>query len=303
MFRKFLKDYFTFSRTERNGLIVLVIIIAVLIAAQVIIPHIRKNITYDFSEFQQEIDEFEKSHIESGDSGTLIKTSGEGSHPASIDPNSATSEELMNAGLEQRVVRNIMKYRDKGGRFRTREDLKKIYGLDSTEYLEIERYILIRTDSAAEGYLTEESTSDNGLGREERYDRPLVPINMSDSSDLAGIYGIGPVLSARIIKYRKLLGGYVSKDQLLEVYGMTRENYENIKDFLYVDSLRVSLIDLNTATFEELSRHPYLTDYQAKSIIAYRELQGRFTFPDEIFRNNLLPENTYKKIRPYLVTE
>jgi competence protein ComEA len=287
MFRKFLRDYFTFSRTERNGLIVLVVIIAVLIAVRIVIPHIRKSITYDFSEFQDEISEFEKSldndEISSGEAGPVKK----GNDITYFDPNSATPGELEKTGLQTRVIRNIIKYREKGGRFKTREDLKKIYGLDSNEYLRIEPYILIRIDSADKMFTV----------------KPPVSLNISDSADLAGIYGIGPVLSSRIIKYRKLLGGYVSVEQLLEVYGMTTENFKSIRDFLYVDSSLISHINLNEVSAEELSRHPYLNDYQVRSLIAYREIKGKFTNPDEIIRNGLLTDDIYKKIRPYLVVE
>ena len=74
MFRKFLKDYFTFTRSERNGLIVLIVIIFILVAARLVIPHIRKNITYDFSEFQDEIAEFEKSVSEAEENHQLFLT-------------------------------------------------------------------------------------------------------------------------------------------------------------------------------------------------------------------------------------
>jgi competence protein ComEA len=303
MFRKFLKDYFTFSRTERNGLIVLVVIIAALIAARIVIPHLRKNITYDYSEFQEEISEFEKSldsnKISKGEDGIINKRT----DITFFDPNSATSEELEKTGLETRVIRNIIKYREKGGKFNTREDLKKIYGLDSTEYLRIEPYILIRIDSAGKAGQAERWVSDSSLSKIKFANKPPVSLNMSDSAELAGIYGIGPVLSSRIIKYRKLLGGYVSVDQLLEVYGMTPENFKVIRDFVFIDSSLISFINLNKTTADELSRHPYLNDYQARSLIAYREIKGKFADPDEIIRNGLLPDETYKKIKPYLFIE
>jgi len=303
MFRKFLKDYFTFSKTERNGFIVLVIIIAALTAARLVIPHIRKSITYDFSEFQQEINEFEKSLDDRKNYERENKTLKKGNDITFFDPNSATPEELENTGLGARVIRNIIKYRESGGKFHTRKDLKKIYGLDSTEYLRIEPYIIIKIDSADSDGWTESRESDASSVQNKYSNKKPLPLNLSDSADLAGIYGIGPVLSSRIIKYRKLLGGYVSVDQLLEVYGMTPENFKIIRDFVFVDSSLISYINLNKTTADELSKHPYLSDYQAKSLIAYREINGKFTDPDEITRNSLLPDDTYKKIKPYLIIE
>ena len=292
MFRKFLKDYFTFTRSERNGLIVLIAIIFILIAARLVIPHIRKNITYDFSEFQDEIAEFEKSVSEAEENPQLFF----------FDPNTATQEDFQNLGIENRIIRNIMKYRERGGTFRVREDLKKIYGLDSVEYLRIEPFIQIHLpkdkvysdtiDQYKPAYSTNRIIS-----------KTPVPLNISDSAALAGIYGIGPVLSVRIIKYRNLLGGYISKEQLLEVYGMTQENFENICDFVLIDSAAVIRINLNTTGIAALNRHPYLNEYQARALISYREIKGKFTNTDEIIKNNLLPDDVYLKIKPYLITE
>ncbi len=303
MFRKFLKDYFTFSRSERNGLIVLVVIISVLIAARIAIPHIKKNVTYDFSEFQDEIAEFEKSVSENEKYSEPNEASETGSDLNFFDPNTATTEEFRNAGLETIVIKNILKYREKGGRFRVREDLKKIWGLDSAEYSRIEQFIIIKDEENNTTGLLAEGLSKSSYNDDRIKSKTQVPLNMSDSTALAGIYGIGPVLSARIIKYRKLLGGYVRKDQLLEVYGMTQENFENICDFVFVDSAAITHINLNTIGIDELARHPYLNDYQARALISYREIKGKFVNPDEIIWNDLLPDEIYVKIKPYLITE
>jgi DNA uptake protein ComE-like DNA-binding protein len=313
-FRKFLKDYFTFTRSERNGIIVLISIILILVVIRLLIPHIRKNITYDFSGFQDEISEFEKS-ISEGTTNLFF-----------FNPNTATAKDFENLGLESRVIRNILKYRERGGIFREREDLRKIYGLDSAEYLRIEPFIVIpsKKDAArpdTNGYTKsvhipdhisgDDRTSGDGLTPGERpishdsrtiHSTP-VPLNTSDSAALVRIHGIGPVLSARIIKYRNLLGGYVTKEQLLEVYGMTGENFENIRNAIYIDSAGITYININTADFNLLNHHPYLSEYQARALISYREINGKYRDIDEITGNDLLPDDVYMKIKPYLVLE
>lgn len=307
MLRRFLKDYFTFTRSQRNGLIVLISMIFILIMIRLIIPHIRQNKIYDFSEFQDEISEFEKSISDDTEYNLFL-----------FDPNTATSEELLNLGLNPRVVKNILKYRDRGGIFRKSEDLRIIYGLDSSEYHKIEPFIKI----SASGGTAEEKSGDIKLQSGDirlqsgdsvktyhnfRADQSgtIIPlsINNSDSTALRSIDGIGPVLSVRIIKYRNLLGGYVSKEQLLEVYGMTDENFRNIVNAIYIDTVSVTPIHINTADFSLLSRHPYLNDYQARAIIAYREINGKFINLNEIEKNSLLPQNVYLKIKPYLTVE
>jgi DNA uptake protein ComE-like DNA-binding protein len=305
MFRKFLKDYFTFTRSERNGLVVLIIIILILIVVRLIIPHIRQDKTYDFSEFQDEINEFEKTISEADENPEEIEITKKDYGLFLFDPNTATREELLNLGLEPGVVRNILKYRDHGGIFRIRQDLKKIYGLDSVSYLRIEPFILIPAPKDASFKVPYRDSikqyPDVGDDRSDTF-RPL-PLNISDSAALTGIYGIGPVLSARIIKYRYLLGGYVSKEQLLEVYGMTDENFEHICNAIYIDTATITPININTADFVRLRRHPYLNDYQARAIIAYREINGKFNKTNEIEKNSLLPQDVYLKLKPYLTVE
>lgn len=293
MSRKFLKDYFTFTRSERNGLLVLIIIIFILIIVRLIIPHIRQNKTYDFSEFQEEISEFEKSIAESDDITEKTKATGESSTLFTFDPNTASGEDLLKLGLEPKVAENIVKYRDKGGIFRNREDLKKIYGLDSADYSRVEPFIQIRMEDDTERQIS---------GIRADIFQPL-PLNTSDSAALVTIYGIGPVLSVRIIKYRNLLGGYINKEQLLEVYGMTHENFKNIRDAIYIDTAAVITININTADFTELSRHPYMSDYQARAIIAFRDIKGPFSDTDELTDNHLLPEEIFRRLKPYLAVE
>jgi competence protein ComEA len=302
MFRKFLKDYFTFTRSERNGLIVLIAIIIILVAARLVIPHIRKNITYDFSQFQDEIAEFEKSVSEVKENPEETGIPEKNPELFFFNPNNATQEDFQNLGLESRVIRNILKYRERGGTFRVREDLKKIYGLDSVEYLRIESFIMIPLPED-KAYSDTADLFKPAYSKNRIISKTPVSLNISDSAALAGIYGIGPVLSVRIIKYRNLLGGFTSKEQLLEVYGMTQENFENISDFVLIDSAAVIRINLNTTGIDALSRHPYLNDYQARALISYREINGKFSNTDEIIKNNLLPDDVYLKIKPYLITE
>jgi competence protein ComEA len=305
MFRKFLKDYFTFTRSERNGLFVLIIFIFILIVVRLIIPHIRQNKTYDFSEFQDEINEFEKSVSEVKENPEGTEITPKNSELFFFDPNTAKQEELLNLGLKPGVVKNILKYRDHGGNFRVNKDLKKIYGLDSADYIRIEPYILITASKDPSFKLQSEDSIKMypyvGYDKTDSF-QPL-PLNISDSATLTGIYGIGPVLSVRIIKYRNLLGGYVSTEQLREVYGMTEENFEHIRNAIYIDTAAITPININAADFTGLSRHPYLTDYQARAIISYREINGKFINTNEIEKNNLLPQDIYLKIKPYLTVE
>jgi DNA uptake protein ComE-like DNA-binding protein len=125
-------------------------------------------------------------------------------------------------------------------------------------------------------------------------------INRCDSVSLIALPGIGPVLSARIIKYRKLIGGYVSVNQLKEVYGLPEETFNLIAPVLMTDSLGIRKIKINKAEYKELIRHPYFKRDEVASILKYRELKGKISDIGEMIENNLISAETGRKIRPYL---
>lgn len=131
----------------------------------------------------------------------------------------------------------------------------------------------------------------------------VLDLNSCDSAALESLPGIGPVLSARIIKYRNLLGGFAFKDQLLEVYGLSPETFELIAGRVSADSSDVRRIDLNSADFRELIRLPYLDKFEVNSILKYRELEGKFEDVDDLFDNKLVSVDKKSKVRVYFKIE
>ncbi len=213
----------------------------------------------------------------------------------SFDPNLASAEDFSRLGLKSWQISRIQKYREKGGVFRKKEDFSRIYGITAIQYEKLEPYISI--DSS----FLRKSVS----GRRMTISRPArrilsFEINTADSLQLDSLYGIGPVLASRIIRYRNRLGGFISLDQLKEVYGFPIQFYDSITAHLSVDTLKIVFIHLNTVSPEVLRKHPYLNIYQARSIIRYRELKGRFTGSGQVIENQLLPPEVWNRIKSYL---
>jgi len=127
-----------------------------------------------------------------------------------------------------------------------------------------------------------------------------IDINTSDSATIVRLPGIGPVLSARIIKYRHLLGGFATIEQLKEVYGLSEETFEKIKGRVVADSTQITRININSATYKELLRFPYFEKYEVSAILKYRELKGRITEIEDLAENKLITREKVYKVRPYL---
>jgi DNA uptake protein ComE-like DNA-binding protein len=162
------------------------------------------------------------------------------------------------------------------------------------------------------GYQQEKAGSDSisepvGLTRkpvkkESYYRRQEGPIDLNrcDSASLVSLPGIGPVLSARIIKYRKLIGGFVSVGQLREVYGLPEETYDLVSPRLMADPASVRKIKINSAGYGELIRHPYFRREEVAAILKYRELKGSIPGVGEMVENKVISEETAGKIAAYL---
>jgi DNA uptake protein ComE-like DNA-binding protein len=130
-----------------------------------------------------------------------------------------------------------------------------------------------------------------------------VDLNKCDSTILESLPGIGPVLAVRIIKYRNLLGGYASKEQLKEVYGLPPETFELIKERVFANADSVRKIEVNKAGFSELSGMPYLENYDVSAILRYRKLKGKILKMEELTGNRILTEDKALKLAPYLSFE
>jgi competence ComEA-like helix-hairpin-helix protein len=194
-----------------------------------------------------------------------------------FDPNLISTDTLLLFGLPQYVVNNINAYRNNNGRFRRKEDLRKIYGLKSDEYEQLAPCIVISVGNNTDP----------------------VDINEADIEQMESLHGIGPVLAERIIKFRNRLGGFYSISQIGETYGLSEETFENIKSKLKISG-DVKKVDLNRSESRKLAAHPYISYKQAKTITQYRIQHGDFKSVDQLNLINVLDSAFIHRIRPYL---
>lgn len=126
-------------------------------------------------------------------------------------------------------------------------------------------------------------------------------INIASEAQLCTIKGIGPVLSARIVKFRDRLGGFISRTQYQEVYGLSPEVVEHLKERTYINaSFRPVQLDINSADTQTLATHPYITYKQAQNIVYYRAQHGPFLTAEALSALVLIDASTFKKLNPYL---
>jgi len=126
-------------------------------------------------------------------------------------------------------------------------------------------------------------------------------INTADTLQLKEIYGVGSVLSKRIVKYRDLLGGYVNKEQLNDVYGLEGEALDLLKHTCFIaDDYTPQQLAINQLKSYQLDDHPYISKKVAQAIDNYRFQHGAIKNASTLFKLHLMDSATVQKISPYL---
>jgi len=171
---------------------------------------------------------------------------------------------------------------------------------DSLEQVRADSLNRVRTDSLRQVRIPAYARPTSFDSREPNH-LPSEPININraDSIQLLPLPGIGPVFAGRIIKYRKLLGGYVNEDQLGEVYGIPAETIALIRAQVYIDSSAIRKIRIDSATFGELLRHPYLEYEEVRALVEYRDFKGDVSSAYELKANQILHDSTLNKMDGY----
>ncbi|GIV34215.1 MAG: hypothetical protein KatS3mg031_1750 [Chitinophagales bacterium] len=315
----FWREYFTFTTSQRNGIIVLLILIVLLVITSLLLPVIIRPDEADFSRFRAEIEAFERQSV--ADNGQPHRVEQKEVALFYFDPNNLSEDAWKQLGLPDKIVRTIMSYRARGGRFYRKEDLKKIYGMQDTFYVRLEPYIQIATPEDDEEAREVMDPFDHTVKKDEKADRqswklkrgwtgataPAQPrptpidINTADSADLVSIHGIGPVLSKRILRYRERLGGFIHIHQLLEVYGIDTAKFPSLAAQLYADTTQVRKMHINYAGYDELARHPYIGAALARVIVNYRTQHGPFTSRNDLLNMYVMHDSLLQKIEPYLL--
>ena len=219
-----------------------------------------------------------------------------------FDPNTASAAAFSKLGLPERTVGALVNYRQKGGRFRKIDDLKKIYTLSEDHFNRIAPFVRIDTTGSTDFQRSERTEAEAKPAHYAAADNrplPVIDINLASAEEWTQLRGIGKVYAGRIVNFREKLGGFCRIDQVAETFGLPDSTFLGIRPQLQLSSIFRKL-DINTADQEQLKTHPYLNWKQAAAIVSYREQHGAFGGLDDLRKVLALPAETLEKIAPYL---
>jgi DNA uptake protein ComE-like DNA-binding protein len=217
-----------------------------------------------------------------------------------FNPNTATENELLSLGIEKKVVNNVLKYREKGGKFYKKEDLKRIYNFSEIDFLRLENYIQL-TDSQKNTDYDFEKVKKAGLEKS----KPLLPpsiidVNKATQVEWLQLRGIGSIFANRILEQREKLGGFASLEQLKEIHGLPDSTYHHITPYLKLSTPVFRKIFINHFNSENFT-HPYLTRKQVDVIVRYSLNHGKFKTIEDFKKTGVFTDLNLEKLKPYIV--
>ena len=206
-----------------------------------------------------------------------------------FNPNELSMEEWMQFGLSEKQASIVLKFTKRG--IHSNEELQKIKFIPKQTFENIKDFTQYPT-------LDLEATKKPAV--QGASSPALVNANEASEEELMKIKGLGPFYARQILKYQQQLGGFVRKEQILEVWKMTPEIYAQVQAQLSCETSTIRKLSINQATAEELQAHPYLNWNQANSIVKMRIQKGGFKSIEEIRESVIIDKETFEKVRPYL---
>lgn len=302
-FRDYFLRNFGFSNSEIRGIYLLIPFIIVSVTAPSIFHSYLSDDGEDVSQSEQKLLKqwLAESKLKLGDE---IKSHAEVpkrliSEP--FDPNTISIEQWVKRGFSEKVSQRINKYLEKGGRFLKKEDLLKIYGINEELAKSYFRDIHIKPSPKKSISKPKPAISKKSLKKIKEKKAFVKPdLNSADTTDFKQIRGIGPYFARKLVEHRNKLGGYVHVDQLREIYGVDTAVHRLILENTTFIPSTPTQININTADFDLLFKHPYLDYRTTVAILKYKKQHGPYQRVEDLKKILVLKDSTFLKVRPYL---
>jgi competence protein ComEA len=302
--RKWLNNYFEFSRREFNGLMVLLILLAGVSVFPMVYRALRPQ-ELPTAEEQLAVLKFAMANQPEAYKKTEPRNFSAKGYPEKIksvlfyfDPNVIDINDWQKLGLSEKQAQAILNYRSKGGVFRKKADLQKMYTISSPLYKVLEPYVQIAgTEFSTSQKVQAITAAPVPIPKELK----LIELNGADTLELDQIKGIGMVFARRIVAYRERIGGFHKKEQLMEVFGLDSLKYNEVKNQVSIDQDKLKKININTAELADFKNHPYIRYKQVNALIQYRKQHGNYSNIADLNKVAILTPEIIGRLAPYLI--
>ena len=284
---KNLKSHFAFNRSQQNGIFVLAGIILLLQLFYFFYPF-SSEVAHDpekvelAEELQQRVNSLKRAKTEAA---ATIQP---------FNPNFISDYKGYTLGMSVEEIDRLHEFRATGQWINSAEDFQKVTGISDSLLLRISPFFNFPDFVRNSGTELSKRTFSEPLPKED--------LNTVTAEELQKINGIGEKLSARIVKYRETLGGFRGEIQLQEVYGLSAEVIQRVRERFEVRNFSEKT-DLNVATVLQLTEIPYFNYELARKIVKLRERKGKISTFEELREISGFPDEKIEGIKLYLTID
>lgn len=304
--KRIVKEYFIFSKKERNAAVILVLLVAVFLAAPYLYtpenapPKIGKELEAYFDDDRVKTTEFSGSNT----FNTFSAVADTGTGPVHLfvfDPNTVSEGGWKKLGLPDKLIRTISHYRNKGGKFRQAADIRKIWGLSKETADRLIPYIRISQTNTV--YYPQGPVDTAQPEHPQVTENLRLDINLATADEWKKLRGIGDVLAKRIVRFREKTGGFVSVEQVGKTYGINDSLWNAIRPFLFINKPVMPLLDINQASAEDLAAQTRISRGIANAIIIYRRQNGNYHSVDDLKKIVVVTDSVFEQIRAHVFVQ
>ncbi|WP_010229581.1 ComEA family DNA-binding protein [Gillisia marina] len=289
-----LKSHFIFSKSQRNGIFSLVVLIIVLQGIYFFADFKTEKIISEedstrIAHFQKQVDSLKQVALAKAE----VKVN-------PFNPNFITDYRGYMLGMSVEEIDRLHDFRNTDRWVNSAEDFQTVTLVSDSllnqisPYFKFPDWVKNTRQVRSKSLQTIASNSQN-----EKLD-----LNLASMEELLRTRGIGEVLATRIIKYRSKIGGFVSDLQLKDVYGLNLETRKELLNNFYVLApTEVVTFNINNASVLEIASVPYLDYDLAREIVDYRTLHEKIYTFEELAKIKDFPSEKLDRIALYLTLE
>ncbi|MCA1750404.1 MAG: helix-hairpin-helix domain-containing protein, partial [Flavobacteriales bacterium] len=280
LFKRF-RSYFIHHRAERRGTVFVLVLSLTVMAVAMVYPRLVEPSPPEMSgSVFERLTAIASSTARRGQD--MGESSGKQVPPVlfNFDPNQLSDSGFSALGFSPKEIGTLRKYMAAGAEFREKDDFGRLYFMDEARFDSIRPYLLLpekappkKTRYSTQKFEKKERVkwSDTADYDSFRYNPIKAELNSADTNELLEVAGIGSFYARLIVEYREELGGYFTLAQLMELWKMTEENVDRIAGQVEIDTAAIRKININSATAQQLSKHPYISFGLASKIVTRRE--------------------------------